>query len=171
MITFPDPTALQWSDLNDKLSNAGYSIAQVNGVWTAYGPPDQTQAQIDAAVQTIINGYSILSYAKKTGKQQVNNLKIVHFNTLYDTGYVYATGDIQNGDEDVFGKSIDAMLDMWASVNGSAKTATANWQKVLDTRSAAKSAINSIQAVTNGANAAATMAAVQTIINAIVWPA
>jgi hypothetical protein len=170
-ITFPDTTALQWDDLGNKIQQAGYQIVQADGVWIAYGPSTMTQAQIDAAVQTIINGYIILPYAKKTGIKQVNAAKTANYYTLYTPAFTAIDPNIEAEFQDNFGNAIDAMLDLWASVNASAKTATTAWQKVLNTRSAAKTAITSIKAVTDQGTAAATMAAVQSIVNGIVWPA
>jgi len=171
MITFPDPTALQWEDLGNKIAKAGYQLVQTDGVWMAFGPSTMTQAQVDAAVQTIINGYSILPYAKKTGIQQVNTAKAANYYTLYTPAFTATDPNIEAEFQDNFGNAIDAMLDLWASVNASAKTATTAWKKVLDTRAAARTAIAAIKAVTDQGSAAATMAAVQAIVDGIVWPA
>jgi hypothetical protein len=169
-ITFSDPTALQWPDLINSLPN-GYSLAQINGVWTALGPSNKTQEQIDNKVQTSIDTYSILSYAKKQGINQIKHKRTTQYYLLYTPEYTAQNDAVQLQFEDTFGNVIDATLDMWASIHTDARTANTGWQKVLDTRSTGNTAINAVKAVTAQANAAATMAAVQAIIDAIVWPA
>lgn len=51
-ITFPDPGVLQYNGIHRAIADAGYALAQVNGVWTADN---------EAAVQAIINGYPVES--------------------------------------------------------------------------------------------------------------
>ena len=163
-ITFPDPTVLQYNGIWDAIAKQGYTVSQVNGVYVAFGPANKTQAQIDAAVQAIINGYNLLGEVQKLTKQQINATKAAHYYTLYTPSYTAQDPGIEAEFQDSFGNVVDMALDLWASINGSAKSASTAWQKVLDTRAAAKAAIASV-------NAATTVPQVVAIPASIVWPA
>jgi hypothetical protein len=169
MLNFPDPTILQWPDFVDTLP-AGYSLTEADGVLKAIGPSNKTQAQIDAKIQTSIDSYSILPFAKKQGITQIKRRRTQQYYLLYTPEVTASDPTVQAQFVDDFGNTIDVFFDLWASINAGAKTANAGWQKVLDTRAAGATAITSVKAVTSQANAAATMAAVQTIVDAIVWP-
>jgi hypothetical protein len=170
MLSFPDPTILQWPDFIDTLP-VGYSLVEANGVLVAKGPANKTQAQIDAKIQTSIDNYSILPYARKQGVTQVKKRRTQQYYLLYTPEVTAQDPNVQAQFVDDFGNTIDVFMDLWASINSGSKTANAGWQKVLDTRAAGATAITAVKAVTVQANAAATMAAVQSIIDAIVWPA
>jgi hypothetical protein len=170
-ITFQDASILQWTDFSDFLTSKGYGIAQINGVWVATGPSNKTQAQIDTKVQGWIDTYDITPFAIKDGVKRLKKLRTERYYLLYPPELAVPDAYLEETHKDLFGNMVDLTLDLWASVHNDARTANAGWQKVLDTRAVANTAITSIKAVTKQATAAATMAAVQAIIDAVVWPA
>jgi hypothetical protein len=160
MITFPDTDILQYNGIHAAISAAGYSLSEVNGVWTAGGPG--TPAENESAVQAIINGYNFVAELKKLRRIEIKKERTNRYYLQYPPELVVPDEFLEETHKDLFGNVVEMALDIWASVNNNAKTANAAWQKVLDIRAAAKTALNAV-------NAASTKAAVLAVT--VNWPA
>jgi len=159
-ITFPDPDVLQYNGIHAAITAAGYSLSQNNGVWVAGGPG--SPAENEAAVQAIINGYNLVAELKKLRRLEVKAERTNRYYLQYPPELVVPDEFLEATHRDLFGNVVEMSLDIWASINGSSKTANAGWQKILDIRSAAKTALTSISNSTTKA---------QVLAVTVNWPA
>lgn len=159
-ITFPDSDVLQYPGVFTAISDAGYSLTQINGVWTAGGPG--TPEENEAAVQAIINGYNFVAELKKIRRKEIKKERSNRYYLSYPPELVVPDEFLEDTHKDLFGNVIEVTLDLWASINGSAKAANAGWQKVLDIRAAAKTALTAVGAATTKA---------QVLAVTVNWPA
>lgn len=160
MITFPDPDVLQYNGIHAAITAAGYSLAQANGVWVAGGPG--TPEENEAAVQAIINGYNLVAELKKLRRIEIKKERTNRYYLQYPPELVVPDPFLEEAHKDLFGNVIEVALDIWASVNNNAKAANAAWQKILDTRAAARTALQSVNAATTKA---------QVLAVTVNWPA
>jgi hypothetical protein len=159
-ITFPDPDVLQYNGIHEAISAAGYSLSQINGVWTVGGPG--TPAENEAAVQAIINGYNLVAELKKIRRIGIKKERTNHYYLQYPPELVVPDAFLEETHKDLFGNVVEMNLDIWASINGGSKSANAAWQKILDIRAAAKTALNAVSAATTKA---------QVLAVTVNWPA
>lgn len=145
-LTFPDPDVLMYNGIHKAITAAGYSLIQANGVWVAGGPG--TPAENEAAVQAIINAYDLVKELKKLRRQEIKTERTNRYYLLYPPELAVPDEYLEATHKDLFGNMVDLALDLWGSINNNSKTANASWQKVLDTRSAAKTALQAVNAAT-----------------------
>ena len=143
-ITFPDPDVLQYNGIHAAISAAGYSLSQINGVWVAGGPG--TPAENEAAVQAIINGYNLVAELKKLRRIEIKKERTNRYYLQYPPELVVPDEFLEETHKDLFGNVVEMALDIWASINTNAKTANAAWQKILNIRAAARTALQAITA-------------------------
>jgi len=160
MITFPDPDILQYNGIHAAIAAAGYSLSEINGVWTAGGPG--TPAENEAAVQAIINAYDLVAELKKLRRIEIKKERTTRYYLQYPPEIALPDQLLEDSHKDLFGNVIEVALDIWASVNNNAKTANAAWQKVLDIRAAARTALQAVNAATTKA---------QVLAVTVSWPA
>ena len=145
-ITFPDPDVLQYNGIHEAIAAAGYSLAQINGVWTAYGPG--TPAENEAAVQAIINAYDVRVDMRKAKIIEIKTEGLSRINAIFPA--------IDNLDE------LEYQSELWASIKTTAKQTTVKMQSVIDIYAAARTAIIAM-------NSATTKAAILAVT--VNWPA
>ena len=160
MLTFPDPDVLQYPGIHDAIAAAGYSLAQINGVWTAGGPG--TPQENEAAVQAIINSYNLVGEMKRLKRKAIKLERTNRYYALYPAEVVLPDETLEAAHKDVFGNTIEVALDLWKSMNNNAKAANNAWQKVLDVQAAAKVGLDAVNAATTKA---------QVLAVAVTWPA
>lgn len=134
-ITFPDPDILQYNGIHEAISAAGYSLGQVNGVWTAGGPG--TPAENEAAVQAIINAYDVRVDMKNAKTLEIKTEGLARINAVFPA--------IDNLDE------LEYQSELWASIKTTAKQTTAKMQSVIDIYAAARTAIIAVKNATTKA--------------------
>lgn len=159
-ITFPDPDILQYNGIHEAISAAGYSLGQINSVWTAGGPG--TDQENEAAVQAIINSYNLIAEIKKITRAAIKAERTNRYYLLYAPEITLPDPLLEASRKDLFGNIVELNLDLWASINGGSKSANAAWQKILDIRLAAKNALASVTAATTKA---------QILAISVNWPA
>lgn len=159
-ITFSDPDVLQYNGIHQAIADAGYSLSQVNGVWTAGGPG--TPEQNETAVQAIINGYNFVAELKKLRRLEIKKERTNRYYLQYPPELVVPDQFLEETHKDLFGNVVEMALDIWASVNNNAKTANTAWQKIIDTRAAARTALQAVNAATTKA---------QVLAVTVNWPA
>jgi hypothetical protein len=126
--------------LTDSLADAKIYVEQQwpGGLWYAKNA---------AAAQTFIDAYDPVPYAKNAKKVAIKADGLVHVQIIYPA--------INNMDV------LDLEFSRWSSFTNAAKNPTADYQKMLDTRTAWKAAIAQV-------NAATTVAQVNAVTP--VWP-
>lgn len=159
-ITFPDPDILQYNGIHAAINAAGYSLAQINGVWTASGPG--TPAANEAAVQAIINGYNFVAELKKIRRAEIKKERSNRYYISYPPELTVPDEFLEDTHKDLFGNVIEVALDLWSSINAGSKSANSGWQKVLDIRAAARTALTTLNAATTEA---------QVLAVTVNWPA
>ena len=135
MLIFPDPDVLQYTGIHDAISAVGYSLSEINGVWTASGPG--TPQENEAAVQAIINAYNILP--------DMRAAKILAFKTeglARITAIFPAIGDLDE---------LEYQSELWSSIKTTAKQTTVKMQSVIDIYAAARTAIIAVKNATTKA--------------------
>lgn len=145
-ITFPDTDILQYNGIHAAIAEAGYLLSQVNGVWTAGGPG--TPPENEAAVQAIINGYNFVAELKKLRRAEIKKERTNRYYLQYPPELAVPDEYLEETHKDLFGNVIEVALDIWASVNNNSKSANSGWQKILDIRAAAKTALSAVNAAT-----------------------
>lgn len=131
MITFPDLGVLQYNGIHEAIAAAGYSLAQVNGVWTVY--PEGH----DAAVQAIIDAYDV-----KIDMRAAKILAIKLEGLSRISAIFPAIGDLDE---------LEFYSELWSSIKATAKQTTVNLQRVIDIYAAAKTAIAAVKNATTKA--------------------
>lgn len=159
-ITFPNPDVLQYNGIHEAILAAGYSLGQINGVWTASGPG--TAQQNEDAVQAIINSYNLVAEIKKITRAAIKTERTNRYYLLYAPEITLPDPLLEASHKDLFGNIVELNLDLWASINGGSKSANAAWQKILDIRLAAKNALSAVNSATTK---------VQVLAVTVSWPA
>ena len=131
MLIFPDPDVLQYTGIHDAIAAAGYSIAQVNGVWTAY--PEGSEA----AVQAIINAYDVKVDMRKAKILAIKTEGLSRIHAIFP-----AIGDLDE---------LEYQSELWSSIKTTAKQTTAKMQSVIDIYAAARAAIIAVKNATTKA--------------------
>lgn len=142
MLTFPDQDVLLYSGIHEAIAAAGYSLAQVNGVWVAY--PEGSES----AVQAIINAHDVKVDMRKAKVLAIKTEGLARIHAIFP-----AIGDLDE---------LEYQSELWASIKTTAKQTTVNLQRVIDIYIAAKTAIAAVKNATTKAGILAVT---------VTWPA
>ena len=134
-ITFPDLDVLQYSGIFDAIAAAGYSLGQINGVWTVSGPG--TLAENEAAVQAIINAYDVRVDMRKAKILEIKTEGLSRINAVFPA--------IDSIDE------LEYQSELWASIKTPAKETSVKMESVINIYAAARTAIIAVNNATTKA--------------------
>jgi len=144
MITFPHPLMPSYPGVFNAITAAGYELRVMDGQFVIDGPGTPTENE--AAVQAIINGYNFVGELKKLRRQEIKKERSVRYYLQYPPELVVPDEFLEDTHKDLFGNVVEMALDIWASINGGSKSANAAWQKILDIRAAARTAMQAVTA-------------------------
>lgn len=163
MLTFPHPLMQTYPGVFDAITAAGYGIENTAAGLVVSGPG--TAAENEAAVQAIINGYNFLKEVKEARRVGIKRERTKRYYLLYTPEIVLQDELLELSHRDLFGNVVDMNLDLWASIKATAKAPNADWQKLLDIRGAAQTAISTINGYTLQSDVGAVLAVT------VIWPA
>lgn len=118
--------------LHKKLAELGYSLREENRVW---------KSNNDAEVQLIINSYDQLPDIKKSMVYEIKANGLARINAIFPA--------ISSVDE------VEFYAEFWLSIVPAARSATVNFQKIINIHNAAKTAIASVNGAANAAGVSA----------------
>ena len=115
------------------------------------------ESATDTTIQALIDGFDELPFERKQKRKELND---EYLNRLI---LIYPDADLI--DETVFDFVVDMSFDVFRSVIGASRLPNADWQNVLDTRTAKRNARTAINALTNTVDIQA-----YDVVNTPAWP-
>jgi len=124
--------SVTWNDLpglSDYLVDNGYMVADADGTYKAFAllDNDRQGTDVDATVQTLIDGYNPLTYARNIKNQEIKDEGLLRVQAVFPaiTGF----DDLQIERE------------RYLSIAAAARSATTDYQKMIDIYVAGANAI------------------------------
>lgn len=127
--------------LQDYIQSQAYRLTDRDGVWLAFDSSGNQSAEIDTAVQALVDGYDSLGAAKTQAKERIDAEKNRRWREVWPTV-----------PEEIAVGLFDVVEDVISSVKTASKALTVNMEKATSIQSVGNTLLTQLNNATNWMN-------------------